>query len=345
MIHEKFKMSSFDGDLTPLYDGDMLVPKPEIGQHILTDEALLDRIADYIPKNSTCVEIGPGPGVLTSRLLNRGNKVIAYEVDERCEPMLNVLAQGGDLTVNWQSFLQAPSQLLNGLGEYHIIGNIPYHISEPLMFKLAQLNFESAVLLIGERLANTITAQDPTKLFWSRMSLISNAYFNVERLEEVPRTSFDPQPRADGSLVRITRNDLEPGWMTNGLVRSYRALIEANETNSTAAKALKTIFIDEHGQVQASANKDKGIGSHGTQRRIVKLALKDYTYEYNNGSVAKQEESKQDIGTPKVPMSVYSIIRPVVDERLLSKPLGGIDNQGLKRICSAIATAINRRTK
>ncbi|MEI6237406.1 MAG: rRNA adenine dimethyltransferase family protein [Candidatus Saccharibacteria bacterium] len=286
----------------------MLEPKSIIGQHILIDEALLDRLSDAIPHGSICVEIGAGPGAITERLLGNGDKVIAYEVDQRCRPMLDGLAKNGDIIVNWQSFLQATNQFLDGLGEYHIVGNIPYHISEPLMFKIAQLNFKSAVLIIGKRLANTITAQDPAKRFWSRMSLVSNAYFDVERLEDVPRQSFNPEPKADGVLVKIVRNDQQPSWMSNTLIKSYRALIETNETNSTAAKALKTVLIDEQGRVQAEANK----------------------------------ESEQSVGMLKKPMSVFSVISLSVDKRLLSKPLAGLDNHELRQICSAIATIVIR---
>jgi 16S rRNA (adenine1518-N6/adenine1519-N6)-dimethyltransferase len=293
------------------------------------------------------VEIGAGPGTWTSRFLQKGDRVIAYEVDERYRPVLDGLAETGDLETKWQNFLDAPNEEIDVLGKYYIIGNIPFHISEPLLLKLSQLKFESAILLIGSRLAGTITTNNPDANFWSRLSLVAGAYFKVEPIEEVPKTSFDPPPRVNGILVRITRNDKDAAWKSDGLVRSYRALIEANKTHSTAAKALKTVFIDRQGRAQSRVGKNKDASNHKAQRKIVKLALKEFSNEYvpDATGAADQGGVAQSQVELNIPQSVYSLIHSRVNEKLLSRPLSGLDNNGLRQICSAISAAINRLTQ
>lgn len=314
-------------------------PKPNtfIGQHILTDPEVLAKISDNLSPDILSVEIGGGPGTLTKELIKTGSPVIVYEVDERWAPDLEQLSESGDLTIKWESFLNASPEELNELGDFQLVGNIPFHISEPLMNKMTEVEFNNSVLLVGDRLATSLTAENPDQPGWRRMSLLSNAYFKVDRVADVPRESFEPAPRVDGAVVKITRLEaIGEEWKKDATIQSYRALVEAGRNNSTTAKALKRVMVNERGQAigVGSANVDKR-QRNKSERASMRASLKSYAGDYNNGG--------RNFELQKPAETMLSIVAPRVDERVLSKPLNALSNQELKGLCSSISSAINRR--
>ncbi len=315
-------------------------PATRIGQHLLTDEVIIEQIAGTVPANSLCVEIGPGFGALTQKLLQRGDQVVAYEVDERAKPHLDQLDGSDKLTVHWKSFLDANVTEINGQGDFHIVGNIPFHISEPLIVKLSKINFETAVLLVGDKLARAITQTDPGHEDWSRVSLITQAYFETNRLMDVDRTAFFPPPRVDGAVITLTPLERsETNWQSNPILMCYRAIAEANADNSTLASALKNIMIDSKGKIEAG-DSDHVLGNR-RQRRAGRAALKEYATQYNLGG----DFEAQDRQPVSIPESIFSILSKSIDPGILSKPLSGVNNQELKKVCAVINAAVNKRTK
>ena len=162
-----------------------------------------------------------------------------------------------------------------------------------LLIKLTDMSFDSAVLLVGMRLAKSITADHPDRSDWSRVSLISQAFFEAKIEAEVPRTSFDPVPSTDGAVVRLIRKDASSGWARDALTRSYLAIFEANSTHSTAAKALRTITLDTKGSAESAAglSRDKA-RSNRAKRRAENRVLKDLTAEFNQGSSKGQRTER-----------------------------------------------------
>jgi 16S rRNA (adenine1518-N6/adenine1519-N6)-dimethyltransferase len=312
-------------------------PNPQIGQHILMDEGVIGQTVSLVPQGASCVEIGPGPGTITKHLLANGSRVTAYEVDERCEVPLGRLTPQKNLTVHWKSILDAPDDEVNGNDdEYHLVGNIPFHITEPLFRKMGNLGFRSAVLLVGDNASQAVTAPHPDHTSWSRMSLVSQAYFDTTVVADVPRTSFDPVPRTDAALIQQTRKDATPAWRRDVLVRSYRALVEADNTHSTVASALSTISIDSEGNAaRGGQNRGKKEG-HRSERREDRRSLRNYTDELNTGGDSARP--------PRLPFeNLLNVVSPKVGEVILSRPMGELNNQDLRRLCGTISTAVNRR--
>lgn len=327
--------------VTPVGDeaSDVFVPNSAIGQHILLDQAVLQMAADLVPVGSNVIEIGAGPGTLTKGLLARNAQVVAYEIDQRCEPMLTELAaQTGRLAVRWENFLEATTEEIEERKPFHIVGNIPFQISEPLITKMTAISFASAVLLVGENLVKSMTTKNPDSGSFSRLSLITGGYFDVEKLAQVPRDSFDPPPRVNAGLIRLTRKDAEPSWRSDAVARSYRALVEAQGTNSTVAKALKTVVVTPKGKAESGAAKKRSVNRRA-ERRVAKSKLNEMARDYNSGDFSRHTSS---VSTS---LDMFTIISRTVDEGLLSRPLSGLSNGELVKICSAITTSINRRTK
>ena len=314
-------------------------PASSIGQHLLIDEEILSRTAELIPPGDLCVEIGAGTGALTKQLLERDSPVIAYEIDRRCQPYLGSLALRGQVEIRWQNFLEVPSEELNGLGGFHIVGNIPYHISEPLLIKLVDIQFDSTVMLVGDRFSKAIQAKDPTSDAWSRISMIAQGFFDSEVAFPVPREAFTPVPRADGAVIRQTRKEAGPtNWQSDPLIQSYRAITQANMAHTTLARALKNIMVNADGR--AGIMDQDHVRGNRRIRRAGRTALRQYAQQYNCRQLSPPG-SEDDI--PVVPEPMLSIVSRNIDEKLLSRPLSGLSNNDLRKVCAVISNVANRR--
>lgn len=280
-----------------------------IGQHFLTDEDICKKIIDSIPSNTKCIEIGAGPGTLTSRLLDNENEVVAYEVDQQFRPALEDMKKDSPLVIRWSSFLDADIDALNESAPFRLVGNIPYHISEPLMFMLTRLNFESATLLVGKRLATSLRAK-PESSHWGRMSLLANAYFNIQVLADVPKESFYPVPRKNGALIMLTKKEDDDIGISEATLQS---IVQARATNSTVAKALKAVEVDQSGRVVVRRGNIHKKSSNGSERRKTRITN-----------------------------MLELVIESGVNERILSKPLNGIANQELRTLCIAILSIASK---
>jgi len=168
-----------------------------LGQHFLSDPAILARIADALDPQpgETVVEIGPGRGALTDVLLARGLKVIAIEKDRRLAAALatreNLTVVTGDaLKVSWHAT--------------KVIGNIPYYITSPLIDKaLTPPLPERIVFLVQDEVADRIAAQPGGKTYGA-LSVGVQAVAKVEKLFTVAPGSFRPPPKVRSALIRLT---------------------------------------------------------------------------------------------------------------------------------------------
>ena len=170
-----------------------------LSQSFLFDERVLVREAEYAAlQDKVVLEIGPGFGFLTKRLASAGaKKVIAVEKDARLIPVLE------------REFVKFPnievvhSDFLEGSFKADVVvSNVPYAISSPLLFRLATMRFERAILCLQKEFVDRMLAKPGTKEY-SRLSVTSQAVFKIRLLERVPRSAFYPQPKVDSALIEI----------------------------------------------------------------------------------------------------------------------------------------------
>jgi len=147
------------------------------------------------------LEIGAGTGVLTNALARRAKRVIALEIDSRLrEQLLKRVKEFKNVEVNF-----VDAREFNFAGFKTIFGNLPYHASTPLLFKILESGFEEAVLCLQKEFAERLVAQ-PGSRDWSRLSVFVQANADVKMLFEVPRFAFTPVPRVDSAVVLLKKN-------------------------------------------------------------------------------------------------------------------------------------------
>jgi 16S rRNA (adenine1518-N6/adenine1519-N6)-dimethyltransferase len=181
-----------------------------LGQHFLASAAVLRKIAGVIdPKpGDVVVEIGAGRGVLTAALAETAGRVIAIEKDERLIPALksgmpaNVEVIHADvLTVDFRGMLRKA-----GVPTLRIVGNIPYSISSPLLFRVLDDRevFSDCVFLLQKEVAERITAGPGSKSYAPLGILLQNEFEARIALKVAPG-SFSPPPKVRSALLTLRR--------------------------------------------------------------------------------------------------------------------------------------------
>ena len=175
-------------------------PKKSLGQHWLKDPEILADIAEAaeLTGDDVVLEIGPGLGTLTSRLLARANSVIAVEFDADLARKLPGQFPGKNLEVFNEDILQFD---LNQLPKnYKVVANVPYYITSKIVEKLmtAENKPSIAVLLVQKEVAERIAA-DPGNM--SVLSVSVQIFAEAELDIEVPRQFFTPPPKVDSQVV------------------------------------------------------------------------------------------------------------------------------------------------
>ena len=182
-------------------------PKKSLGQHWLKDPEILADIAEAaeLTGDDVVLEIGPGLGTLTSRLLARANSVTAVEFDADLARKLPGQFPGKKLTVVSQDILQFD---LNQLPKnYKVVANVPYYITSKIVEKLmtAENKPSIAVLLVQKEVAERIAAEAGNM---SILSVSVQIFAEAELDIEVPRQFFTPPPKVDSQVVILrTRNN------------------------------------------------------------------------------------------------------------------------------------------
>ena len=175
-------------------------PKKSLGQHWLKDPEILADIAEAaeLTGDDVVLEIGPGLGTLTSRLLARANSVIAVEFDADLARKLPGQFPGKNLEVFNEDILQFD---LNQLPKnYKVVANVPYYITSKIVEKLmtAENKPSIAVLLVQKEVAERIAAEAGSM---SVLSVSVQIFAEAELDIEVPRQFFTPPPKVDSQVV------------------------------------------------------------------------------------------------------------------------------------------------
>src|SRR5581483_3139971 len=184
-----------------------LRPKKRLSQNFLIDGNILKKIGELaeLQKDDVVVEIGPGPGVLTEHLVQKGCRVIAIEKDSVFAKALSRFP----VEVYDADFLKFPLQdvlqkKLKKGEKAKVVSNIPYHLTSPIMEKIIEAKefISSAILMVQEEVAKRCVAKAGSKDF-SSFSVFLQFYSEVHYGFFVKRGCFFPPPRVDSAVIRL----------------------------------------------------------------------------------------------------------------------------------------------
>lgn len=182
-------------------------PKKALGQHFLTDERIARRIADTLGdcEGIPVVEVGPGMGMLTKYLTGDGHRLTAVELDAESVGYLRATYPG--LEVIEGDFLKLDLSELAGGGKLAVIGNYPYNISSQIFFHVLDYRDTVEVCsgMLQREVAERIAAPEGGRVR-GILSVLVQAWYDVEYLFTVPETVFDPPPKVKSGVLRMRRN-------------------------------------------------------------------------------------------------------------------------------------------
>lgn len=184
-------------------------PKKHLGQHFLRDENIAFDIANSIDKDcKNILEIGPGTGVLTKYLLKKPDlNLYVVEIDTESVNYLNIHYPELNGKIISDDFLRYPVEQIFNNENFTIIGNFPYNISSQILFRVLDYyqQIPEVVGMFQKEVAERI-ASKPGKKAYGILSVLLQAYYDIEYLFTVDEFVFDPPPKVKSAVIRLRRN-------------------------------------------------------------------------------------------------------------------------------------------
>ena len=197
-------------ELLNKYDANAL---KKYGQNFLIDENILNTIANSLDNELGCViEIGPGLGSLTRKLVKRFNKVLAYEIDPKMIEVLNDTILESNFEIIAGDFLK--TNIEKDIQEYfnqdniYVIANLPYYITTPILLKILEEapSIKKMTIMIQKEVASRFLGKPNTKDYNS-LSVLIQTYMNVSKVCDVSSNCFYPAPLVDSTVIKIERKE------------------------------------------------------------------------------------------------------------------------------------------
>jgi 16S rRNA (adenine1518-N6/adenine1519-N6)-dimethyltransferase len=220
--------------------------KKHLGQHFLNDQNIAEKIVDAlldVDKTHPLAEIGPGTGVLTKFLISKGANFVALDVDTESIDYLRK-----EYTTYSKRFIEADfleSDLVSLLGnKFNVIGNFPYNISSQIMFRVLdhRNNIDHVVGMFQKEVAERIAEKPGTKQY-GILSVLLQAYYDIEYLFTVNENVFTPPPKVKSAVIRLSRNSRQNLDVDESL---FKAVVKTtfNQRRKTIRNSIRSLFND-----------------------------------------------------------------------------------------------------
>jgi len=223
------------------------VAHPKLGQHFLIRGSILDRIAVLVcpQREEVAIEIGPGRGALTGKLLERADRVVAVELDAGLvehlrrkfagEPRLQIVP-GAVLETDLAPFGRGP-----------VAGNLPYYITSPILEKTAVLDIPRAVFLIQKEVAQRLVA-GPGERDYGFLTVRTALFADVRFRFEVKPGAFHPPPKVDSAVVTLEPRPRDLGIVDPAAFLKFVALCFRHKR-----KSLRNNLAEAYGKERVDA--------------------------------------------------------------------------------------------
>ena len=181
--------------------------KKRFGQNFLKNDEILDRIINsFEVDEGKIIEVGPGAGALTKKLIKKDIPVIAFEIDESLKQYLDKI-ESNNLTIVYKDFLSVDlNNYINKDEKFYFVSNVPYYITTPIISKFIddEIIPEVMIMMVQKEVAERLSASEGSREYGA-ISVILNYFFNIEYLFDVDRTSFYPEPNVDSAVIKLTK--------------------------------------------------------------------------------------------------------------------------------------------
>ena len=235
-------------------------PRKRLGQHFLKDLFFARKIVESmeIQKDDHILEIGPGQGELTERLLQSPAEcIVAVEIDPECVQVLRnrfgednrlLLIQSDILKVNLDQWIQ-------GKNKIRIVGNLPYNITSPILFRLLGLrsSIQDMTIMVQKEVGERLTSPPGTKSY-GIPSVLFQVYSRIKTLFFVPRTAFYPVPKVDSLVLTFRFFDPIPFDIKNAVLFERVVKTAFGQRRKMLKNTLKQIVPDENRLNEVSMN-------------------------------------------------------------------------------------------
>ncbi|NFH90188.1 16S rRNA (adenine(1518)-N(6)/adenine(1519)-N(6))-dimethyltransferase RsmA [Clostridium botulinum] len=181
-----------------------------LGQNFLLDESVLNDIVDgaEVNENDFIIEIGPGVGTLTAKLLQKAKRVTCIELDNDLIPILQQeLGEYDKFELIHNDALKVDfNEIMKNEEHVKLVANLPYYVTTPIIVKLLKENhkFESLTIMIQKEVAERINAEPNCKEYGA-LSVLVQYYCNTKIVRKVSPESFMPRPKVDSIVIRLDR--------------------------------------------------------------------------------------------------------------------------------------------
>jgi 16S rRNA (adenine1518-N6/adenine1519-N6)-dimethyltransferase len=179
--------------------------KKNLGQHFLKDQNIVDKLVKSIrpSQHDEIIEIGPGDGAMTKSIIAKVKKMILIEKDP--DLIDNLKSKFHEYENSTILNIDILNYNINSLDQsVRVVGNLPYNISTEIIFKMCNCNkIIDMHFMLQKEVVDRIVAKSNSKIY-GRLSIMAQAYFNVQKLFDISENVFSPKPRVKSSFVRLS---------------------------------------------------------------------------------------------------------------------------------------------
>jgi 16S rRNA (adenine1518-N6/adenine1519-N6)-dimethyltransferase len=225
---------------------DKFTIKKSLGQHFLKDATIINKIIEAVKEDpfTNLLEVGPGGGAITKDLIKIPNVHFkAVELDRDKVAYLNKIYPSLQGNIIHQSFLDIDPPF-NGEA-FTLVGNFPYNISTQILFKVLEWRDQVPVVIgmFQKEVAQRAASKEGSKVY-GVLSVLVQAYYDVEYLFDVSNDCFNPPPKVQSGVIRLKRRTTE---LTVKSERYFWILVKTafNQRRKTLRNALKSQFTTE----------------------------------------------------------------------------------------------------
>lgn len=187
--------------------------KKSLGQNFINDENIIDKIVknSLVDKDTLVIEIGPGAGVLSKKIIPLSGYSILYEIDTRLKDILgNTLKDNDNYEIIFNDVLkQNISEDISKFNykKIYVVANLPYYITTPIISKLIdEVSPDKILIMIQEEVADRLCASVGSKEY-AMITVSLSSEYDVKKLFRVSRNCFTPAPNVDSAVISLDKHN------------------------------------------------------------------------------------------------------------------------------------------